>query len=108
LGGSPFIILFSSYGSPGQGFAGYDEKYTTTPMAFAAGQQISMQPDESINVHLPISRQLTPVGLLLDEDEAIDVMTRYASTTMQPSPSLSADLKKEFFLISNGHVGLCH
>jgi hypothetical protein len=107
VSGSPFIILCSSYGSPGRGFAGYDgEKHTKTPMVFAAGQQISMRPDESINVRLPISMQCRPVGLLLDEDEAIDVMTRYASTTMQPSPSLSADLKKEFFLISNGHVGL--
>ena len=107
VGASPFIVLFSSYGSPGQGFTGYDEKYTTTPMSFAAEQQISMRPYESIDDQLPISSQsFRPVGLLLDEDEAIDVVTRYALTTIQPSPSLSADLKKGFFLISEGHAGL--
>jgi hypothetical protein len=107
LGASPLIVLFSSYGSPGQGFTGYDERYTTTPMVFAAEQQVSMRPDESIDDQLPISsRSFRPVGLLLDEDEAIDVVTRYALTTIQPSPSLSADLKKGFFLISEGHAGL--
>jgi hypothetical protein len=103
LGGSPFIILFSSYGSPGQGFVGYDEKYIATPMVFAAEQQISLRPDE---YQLIEWRPWRPVGLLLDEDEAIDILTRYTSATIYPSPSLSADLKKGFFLISNGHVGL--
>jgi hypothetical protein len=115
LGASPLIVLFSSYGSPGQGFTGYDEKYTTTPMVFAAEQQISMRPDESIknNLRFPIRpgentefHTCTPVGLLLDEDEAIDIVTRYTSATIQPPPSLSADLKKGFFLSSNGHAGL--
>ena len=58
-----------------------------------------MRPDESINHNLPISIQSgessRPVGLLLEEDEAIDVLTQFASTTIQPPISLSADLKKE-------------
>ncbi|RAQ48713.1 hypothetical protein AFGD_010739 [Aspergillus flavus] len=47
-----------------------------------------------------------PVGLLLDENEAIHVVTRYASAAIQPSPSLTPDLKKGLFLTSSGHVGL--
>ena len=66
-----------------------------------------MRPDESIDDQLPISSQsFRPVGLLLDEDEAIDVVTRYALAAIHPSPSLSADLKKGFFLFSEGHAGL--
>ena len=79
-------------------------------MVFAAGQQIAMRPDESINPNLPISLQSgessRPVGLLLEEDEAIDVLTQYASTAIQPPISLSADLKNELFQISDGHAGL--
>jgi hypothetical protein len=109
--GYPFVILFSSYGSPGRGYEGFDgQKHHKTPMVFAAEQQIAMRPDESINPNLPISIQSgessRPVGLLLEEDEAIDVLTQFASTTMQPPISLSADLKKELFLISDGHAGL--
>ena len=108
VGASPFVILFSSYGSPGRGFAGYDgEKHIPTPMVFAAEQQISLRPDESINKYQPINwRPWRPVGLLLDEDEAMAVLTLYPSATICPPPSLSADLKKGFFIISNGHVGL--
>jgi hypothetical protein len=84
-------------------------------MVFAREQQIAMRPDESINRYLPISIRsggstemhiCRPVGLLLEEDEAIDVLTRHASTAIQPPLSLSADLKKELFLISDGHAGL--
>jgi hypothetical protein len=114
-GVGPFVILFSSYGSPNRGFAGFDEQYIKTPMVFAAEQQISLRPDESIGGYLPIlirSSESTefhtcrPVGLLLDEDEVIDVATRYISDAIHPSPSLSADLKKGFFLFSEGHTGL--
>ena len=113
--GSPFVILFSSYGSPNRGFAGFDEEHIKTPMAFAAEQQISLRPAESIGDYPPISmwsnestefHTCSPVGLLLDEDEAIDVVTRYASDAIHPSPYLSADLKKGFFLLSEGHAGL--
>jgi hypothetical protein len=113
--GSPFVILFSSYGSPNSGFTGFDEKYIKTPMVFAAEQQISLRPDESISDYLPIPirpsesikyHTYTPVGLLLDEDEVIDIVTRYTPAIIQPSPSLSADLKKGLFLFSEGHAGL--
>ena len=76
-------------------------------MTFLPEQQISMRQDENIEDYLPTSLpSWRPVGLLLDEDEAIDIVTKYASTAVRPSPSLTADLKKEFFLISGGHVGL--
>ena len=114
--GYPFVILFSSYGSPGRGYEGFDrQKHHKTPMVFAAAQQIAMRPDESIDRYLPTLIQsderiemytIRPVGLLFDEDEAIDVLTRYASAAVQPPLSLSADLKKELFLISDGHPGL--
>jgi hypothetical protein len=114
--GYPFVILFSSYGSPGRGYEGFNpQKHHKTPMVFAPEQQIGLRPDESIDRDLPISiwsggstemHTCRPVGLLLEEDEAIDVLTRYASTAIQPPISLSADLKKELFLISDGHAGL--
>ena len=112
--GAPFVVLFSSYGSPGRGYEGfYGQKHIKTPMVFAPKQQISLRSE--IDDNLPIFVQsgestelhtCRPVGLLLKEDEAIDVQTRYASAAMQPSPSLSADLKRELFLISGGHAGL--
>ncbi|KAB8210275.1 hypothetical protein BDV34DRAFT_209676 [Aspergillus parasiticus] len=79
-GWSVFIVLFMSYGSP------------AAPMNFANKQEILLRPEE--------------IGLLLDENEAMDVVTRYASAVLQPSLSLTPDLKKGFFLTSNGHVGL--
>ena len=112
--GATFVILFSSYGSPGRGCEGFNrQKHIKTPMVFAPNQQISMRP--GIDDNLPIFiqygesaelRACRPVGLLLKEDETIDLLTRYTSAAMQPSPSLLADLKRELFLISGGHVGL--
>jgi len=112
---APFVILFSSYGSPNTGFASLGGKeHRKTPMNFATEQQISMRPVESIEDNGRILTQsgkttkwhiCRPVGLLLEEDEAIDVLTRYPRATMQPCPSISASLKKELFLITDGHVG---
>lgn len=97
-----YIVLFMSYGSPTRGFTGFEqEKYVKTPMVFGAEQQISLRPDE--NVTWP----WRPVGLLLDADEANEVVERYAQTIIPNCrPILTQDLKKGFFLSSNGHVGL--
>ena len=112
--GGPFVMLFSSYGSPNRGFAGFDEEHKKTPMAFAPEQQISMRPCESIPSYMTTLIQsgestelhtLRPVGLLLEEDEAMDILTQYPSVAAHPFSSLSVDLKKEIFLISDGHVG---
>ena len=108
---STFVVLFSSYSSPGRGNAGFDEqKYIKTPMTFSPEQLITLQPNEHIDpdsVLLIESGEgiLRPVGLLLEEDEAMDVMKRY-SDIKHLSPPLPADLKREFFLISDGHVGV--
>ena len=108
---NPFVILFLSYGSPDRGYAGFDgEKHITTPMVFAPEQQISLRPEKDFDNNPQIFIQsgksaklhtCRPAGLLLKEDEAIDILTRYTSFL-----SLSADLKRELFLISDGHVGL--
>jgi hypothetical protein len=76
--GYPFIILFSSYGSPGGGLQGFDRrKHHKIPMIFAPQQQIGMRPDESVDRDLPnpipssesIEEHICrPVGLLLEED----------------------------------------
>ncbi|BDD61460.1 hypothetical protein MAP00_006504 [Monascus purpureus] len=97
-----YIVLFMSYGSPTRGFTGFEqEKYVKTPMVFGAEQQISLRPDE--NVTWP----WRPVGLLLDADEANEVVERYAQTIIPNCrPILTQDLKQEFFRSSNGHVGL--
>ncbi|KAL4773170.1 hypothetical protein BDW60DRAFT_28635 [Aspergillus nidulans var. acristatus] len=70
-------------------------------MIFSADQQISLRPDE--NARWPWK----PIGLLLDEDEANEVVERYASIFMTNcGPVLTQDLKQGLFLASNGHVGL--
>lgn len=115
--GNPLVILFTSFGSPGIGYEGhYLEEDKPTPLKFSPEQQISIRPDESLDYSQSFLRTsndgvvefcyFRPVGLLLEEDEAIDIVTRYEKDGIYPSLSLSADLKKGLFLISDGHVGL--
>ncbi|KAL3454962.1 hypothetical protein BJX64DRAFT_273180 [Aspergillus heterothallicus] len=106
-GTSPFIILFMSYGSPNRGFPGFnEEEHVQTPMVFATEQQISLQPEKCVEIHSLRLLPWRPVGLLLDEDEAIEVVGRYASVIIRSSIALTLDLKRGFFACSNGHVGL--
>ena len=74
-------------------------------MAFASKQQISMRPHESMTlIQAGESTKLrapTPVGLLLEEDEAIDVLTRYPQVSIFISIS---GPEKRNLLISDGHV----
>lgn len=106
-GTSPFIILFMSYGSPNRGFPGFNkEEHVQTPMVFATEQQISLQPEKCIETHSLRLLPWKPVGLLLDEDEAIEVVGRYTSVIIRSSIALTPDLKRGFFACSNGHVGL--
>ncbi|KAF5865905.1 hypothetical protein ETB97_001973 [Aspergillus alliaceus] len=73
-GTSPFIILFMSYGSPHRGFLGFGkEEHVQTLMVFAAEQQISLRPAEGVETHSLGPLPWRPVGLLLDEDEAMEV-----------------------------------
>lgn len=97
----PYIILFTSYGSPTRGFTGFEQKYIKIPMVFAAGQQISLRPD------IDIRQPWRPIGLLLEEDEAIEVVERSAPLFIPNcGPILTQDLKQGLFKSSNGHVGL--
>ena len=66
-----------------------------------------MRPHESIDSDTTISTQVgqRPVGLLLEEHEAIYVLTEYPPVVNVPFPPLSADVKNYIFLISDGHVG---
>ncbi|KAL4936667.1 hypothetical protein BDV06DRAFT_216484 [Aspergillus oleicola] len=106
-GTSPFIILFMSYGLPHRGFPGFDEEeHVQTPVVFATEQQISLQPEERFETHSLGLLPWRPVGLLLDEDEAMEVVGRYASVAIRPYIALTPDLKRGFFACSNGHVGL--
>ncbi|BCR92041.1 uncharacterized protein ACHE_70884S [Aspergillus chevalieri] len=95
LDSSPYILLFTSYGSPGRGFVGFnEEKHRKTPLIFAPEQQISLRADENVRGYNPFRAPfLTPVGLLLDKDEAMDVVT-LITKQMQSRPSLTEDLKE--------------
>lgn len=101
--GAPRVILFASYGSPDRGNAGFNpEKYCKTPMDFPPGALISMYAEEFYDEQRGCDDQ-NRLGLLLNDEEATDVMNRYIST-VGPLP-LSKDLMDEFFLITNGHAG---
>lgn len=105
----PFIILFMSYGSPHRGFVGFGgEEHARTPINFAPEQQISLQPEESIGPQTLAPPRWRPVGLLLNEDEAEDVVERYASAALSSNMAviLTRELKQGLFACSNGHVGL--
>ncbi|OJJ83793.1 uncharacterized protein ASPGLDRAFT_91495, partial [Aspergillus glaucus CBS 516.65] len=104
---SPYILLFTSYGSPGRGFVGFnEEKHRKTPLIFAPEQQISLRADENVKYYSPFRAPLlTPVGLLLDKDEAMEVVALFTKQ-MQPRPSLTEDLKEGLVIFSGGHIGL--
>lgn len=104
-GTKPYIVLFMSYGSPNRGFAGFDPEHVPTPMNFAPEQQISLQPQESVETRCLGRLRWRPVGLLLDKDEAMEVVHRYA-LILCPSMAVTPDLKQGFFACSSGHVGL--
>ncbi|BCR93607.1 uncharacterized protein AKAW2_10653S [Aspergillus luchuensis] len=97
----PYIVLFMSYGSPDRGFSGFERKYMATPMIFGEGQEISLRPD--INIQSPWK----PVGLLMEENEAIQVIERCAPQVIPDcGPLLTPALKQGLFKSSSGHVGL--
>lgn len=101
---SPCVMLFASYGSPGRGNSGfYEQKYFKTPMDFGPSQLISMRAEESFDEEAMDCDDQNGLGLLLDAEEATDVVKKYIDAV--GPPSLSKDLMDELFLISNGHVG---
>lgn len=102
LGIQLHITLFMSYGSPTRGFIGFEQKeHQKTPMTFSVDQQVSLRSHES---HM---LRWKPVGLLLDEGEANEVVERFVPAIIANSESiLTEDLKRGFFQSSNGHAGL--
>ena len=83
-----------------------EEKHRKTSLIFAPEQQISLRADENLRGYNPFRAPfLTPVGLLLDKDEALDVVT-LITKQMQPHPFLTEDLKEGLVLFSGGHIGL--
>lgn len=99
-GSQAYIILFTSYCSPTRDFMGFDpEKHVKTQMILALNSRYRSG-QTKILCGLPI-------GLLLDEDEANEVVERYAPIFIPNCGSiLTQDLKQGLFLTSNGHVGL--
>jgi hypothetical protein len=101
---NPCVMLFASFGSAGQYEEAFSEdSYHVTPMTFNPSQVISMRADESLDQSLMDDNHPNGLGLLLDAEEASDVMERYIN--IMNSPSLSKDLRDELFLISSGHIG---
>lgn len=92
--GSAKFILFSSYGSAGS--CPVPVK-SGTPPSFESGQRISLQWESS-----PSSP--SPVGLLLQKDEADDLITRYCAQSSN-RPILLRELRDAIVAISGGHAG---
>ena len=79
-----------------------EEKHRKTPLIFAPEQQLSLREDENVGGYNPFRAPfLAPVGLLLDKDEAMDVVT-LITKQMQSRPSLTKDLKEGPVLFSGG------
>ena len=91
---SAIFVLFSSYGSPGRFPA---EVKTGTPPIFCPAQRINLQHESSTDVE-------KPVCLLLDNNEAHDLLSRLLLS--QPiRPTLANDLVDYVISISGGHAG---
>ncbi|RAH71854.1 uncharacterized protein BO66DRAFT_436731 [Aspergillus aculeatinus CBS 121060] len=70
-------------------------------MTFLPHQQISLRPDEAIDP------EWKPIGLLLEESEANDILPRFLPTVIPESEQLLTDeLNHGLFLTSGGHAGL--
>lgn len=103
--GGPRVILFSTYGTPGNtAFEPIDvPEYRAVPMRFGPKQEISLRTDESPGWCSSSWSSFIPVGSLLEKDE---VLTRFAKYLLPQTVSLTEDLKKGLALSSNGHLGL--
>ena len=92
-GGATFI-LFSSYGSAGP--SPVDVKSGTSPI-FHLGQRISLQWESDLSGS-------PPVGLLLQRNEAEDLITRYCAEN-PTQPNFPPDVRNIVITISGGHAG---
>ncbi|PYI26287.1 hypothetical protein BP00DRAFT_430457 [Aspergillus indologenus CBS 114.80] len=101
------IVVFACYGSPGaepgRATTTMRELPGQTPMVFHPHQQISLRPEETEET----APRWKPVGLLLDEIEAHEILDRYVPNTVSDGANiLTEELKHGLFLVSGGHAGL--
>ncbi|RAH63999.1 uncharacterized protein BO66DRAFT_406762 [Aspergillus aculeatinus CBS 121060] len=101
------VVLFTCYGSagsePGWATTTMRELPGKTPMVFKPHQQISLRPEESEET----APRWKPVGLLLDETEAHEILDRYVPIVISNGADiLTKELKHGLFLVSGGHAGL--
>ncbi|RAH40266.1 uncharacterized protein BO95DRAFT_457555 [Aspergillus brunneoviolaceus CBS 621.78] len=74
-----------------------------TPIVFKPHQQISLRPEETAET----APRWKPVGLLLDETEAHEILDRYVPIVISNGADiLTKELKHGLFLVSGGHAGL--
>ncbi|RAH48842.1 uncharacterized protein BO95DRAFT_511987 [Aspergillus brunneoviolaceus CBS 621.78] len=93
------IVLFARYGTAADD---NHQPFKTTPMmTFLPHQQISLRPDEAIDP------EWKPIGLLLEESEANDILPHFLPTVIPDSEQILTDGSKHgLFLTSGGHAGL--
>jgi hypothetical protein len=97
----PWVITFSSYGSPSGGYQGLDEskgRYVKTPLMVQPEQRISLEAEA-----VSATMALEPVGLLFNEQESSDVITSLVHSYGEGM--FPADLQKELYHITAGHAG---
>ncbi|PYI23954.1 hypothetical protein BO99DRAFT_418681 [Aspergillus violaceofuscus CBS 115571] len=100
---SVHFVLFTCYGSGMVHGGGGQNLPTQTPMNFQLYQQISLRPEEGIYHHSGRKE----VGLLLNEDEAYQVLDQYVPSNISNGADiLTKELKRGLYLASGGHVGL--
>ncbi|PYI27682.1 hypothetical protein BP00DRAFT_352884 [Aspergillus indologenus CBS 114.80] len=100
---SVHFVLFTSYGSGMIHGGGGQNLPTQTPMNFQLYQQISLRPEEGIYHHSGRKE----VGLLLNEDEAYQVLDQCVPSNISNGADiLTKELKRGLYLASGGHAGL--
>ncbi|PYH86816.1 hypothetical protein BO82DRAFT_379929 [Aspergillus uvarum CBS 121591] len=93
------IVLFTCYGTA-EDDDHRPEQYFKTPMTFLPHQQISLRPEA-------LDPEWKPIGLLLEESEANDILPQVLPTVIPNGEKLlTEELRHGLFLASGGHAGL--
>lgn len=97
-GNGPFVITFSSYGSPGGGYQGLDDakrRFNKTPMVVDRHHRISLLAED-------VSENFQRIGLLYDKTEAMEAINKKSKSH---KAIFQEDLAKEIYTITGGHAG---